>query len=310
MERGLDESFYACRNATWKYGHVEEYFWVSGVMLVTVGVLGIVGNILNLVVLCRQQFRKHIFYNLLSALACFDIIFIVSYSTSVGYTSLACNPFNLPIYITYPISNLGLTGSVYMTIAISVERYIGVCRPHTMYKRNAKTYILSVIAISVLYNFPRFVERSFSVKNGSFNGSYAEWARSDLYQNIYHLWASIIMICVLPLAMLLFLNGAILAKISYSSRMVSEFRFEQEKPYGNSTRILLGIVLLFLLCFTLRVVYKCLYYLSPEDKADWYAVSPLSEFGLVLNSSANFILYCLIGTDFRKEFMRVFSLYR
>ena len=144
-----------------------------------------------------------------------------------------------------------------MTIAISVERYIGVCRPHTMYKRNAKTYILSVIAISVLYNFPRFVERSFSVKNGSFNGSYAEWARSDLYQNIYHLWASIIMICVLPLAMLLFLNGAILAKISYSSRMVSEFRFEQEKPYGNSTRILLGIVLLFLLCFTPRyeVVY-------------------------------------------------------
>jgi hypothetical protein len=35
----LDESFYACRNATWKHGHVEEYIWVSGVMLVTVGVL-------------------------------------------------------------------------------------------------------------------------------------------------------------------------------------------------------------------------------------------------------------------------------
>ena len=196
-----------------------------------------------------------------------------------------------------------------MTIAISVERYIGVCRPHSTCKRKAKTYILSVITISVLYNFPRFVERSFSVKNGTFNESYAEWARTDLYQRIYHLWASILMITVLPLVMLLFLNGAILAKIYNSSRLVAESRFEQEKPYGNSTRILLGIVVLFLLCFTPRVVYKCLYYLSPEDKADWYAVSPLSEFGLVLNSSANFILYCLIGTDFRKEFMRVFSLY-
>ena len=178
MERGLDESFYACRNATWKYGHVEEYFWVSGVMLVTVGVLGIAGNILNLIVLCRKQFRNQVFYNLLTALACFDIIFIASFSTSVGYQSLACNPFNLLIrYITYPILNLGLTGSVYMTIAISVERYIGVCRPYSTYKRNAKTYILSVIAISVLYNYPRLVERRFH-----FNESFAEWARTDLYQ--------------------------------------------------------------------------------------------------------------------------------
>ena len=103
MERGLDESFYACHNATWKHGHVEEYFWVSGVMLVTVGVLGIFGNILNLFVLCQQQFRNQVFYNLLAALACFDIVFIASYSASVGYLSLACNPFNLLIrYITYP----------------------------------------------------------------------------------------------------------------------------------------------------------------------------------------------------------------
>ena len=309
MEEGVQQSFYECRNATWKYGHVEEYFWVSGVMLVFAGVLGVVGNILNLIVLCQKQFRNQVFYNLLTALACFDISFILSFSTSVGYQSLACNPFNLLIrYITYPILNVGLTGSVYMTIAVSMERYIGVCHPNSSYRRSAKTYIIPVIIITVLYNFPRFVERSFSVSSGTFNQSYAEWARTELYQNIYHLWASIIVITVIPLAMMLYLNGAILARIYKASRLMADVRFEQQKPYGNSTRILFGIVLIFLLCFTPRVVYKCFYYLSSKDKSEWYSVSPIYKFGLILNSSANFIIYCLIGNDFRQEFLRVFGL--
>ena len=146
----MEESFYTCRNATWKYGHVKEYFWISGIMLVAVGVLGVIGNVLNLIILLQKEFRNQVFYNLLAALACFDIVFVVSFSASVGYQSLACNPFNLLIrYVTYPILNLGLTGSVYMTIAISVERYIGVCHPNSRFERNSKTYILSVVIISI-----------------------------------------------------------------------------------------------------------------------------------------------------------------
>ena len=107
--------------------------------------------------------------------------------------------------------------------------------------------------------------------------------------------------------MVLVLNGAIIVRLYKSSNLFASSRTDQDKPYGNSTRILLGIVLLFLLCFTPRVVYKCFYYLSTLDRADWYSVSPLYKFGLVLNSSANFILYCLIGTEFRTAFLRVFS---
>ena len=306
----MEDSFFECRNATWKSGHVKEYFWISGVMLVSVGVLGVVGNVLNLLVLLQKEFRGQVFYNLLVALACFDIMFILSYSTSVGYQSLACNPFNLTIrYVTYPIINISLTGSVYMTIAISAERYIGVCYPihYSQVRRTTKSYILSVVAISLVYNFPRFLERTFTVENGTFNDSYRDWAKTTLYKDIYHLWASILVITVIPITMVLSLNGAIIVRLYRSSNLLAHCRYDQDKPYGNSTRILLGIVFLFLTCFTPRVVYKCFYYLSSSDRDDWYSVSPVYKFGLVLNSSANFILYCLIGTDFRIVFLRVLS---
>ena len=85
------EAYYECLKSSSKYGYEVEYFWVSGVALSLVGFLGLIGNILSLVVLCRKTFRKMVFYNLLIELTCFDIIFIVSYGIHVAYISITCD---------------------------------------------------------------------------------------------------------------------------------------------------------------------------------------------------------------------------
>ena len=72
------ESFYDCLEAWWKYGYEIEYFWVSGIVLVSVGILGLFGNVANLIVLFQPELRLKIFYKLLIVLAIFDILFIFS----------------------------------------------------------------------------------------------------------------------------------------------------------------------------------------------------------------------------------------
>ena len=62
-----------------------EFFWLSRVALF-VGGFGLVGNALTLVVLIRSHLRKKPFFKLLRTLALYDLLFIVS-STSFLYFS-------------------------------------------------------------------------------------------------------------------------------------------------------------------------------------------------------------------------------
>ena len=86
--------------------------------------MGLIGNLLTIIVLCRQKFHKKAFYSLLLEMACFDMLFIISYGISVGYQSMACRMnYNYNVsHITYPWLNVGVVGSEYATVAVSLER--------------------------------------------------------------------------------------------------------------------------------------------------------------------------------------------
>ena len=160
------EAIYNCLTSPEKYGHEIDYFWISGVALVAIGILGLIGNALIIFVLCRKKFRKQVFYQLLTEMACFDILFILSYGIDVGYQSLFCHPYNHNVrHITYPLLNLGLSGSVYATVAVSVERYLGMCHTHLKYHRRAWLYTVIVAIITISYNIPRFIEYQYGIVN-------------------------------------------------------------------------------------------------------------------------------------------------
>jgi hypothetical protein len=55
---------------------------------------------------------------------------------------------------------IALTGSIYSTLAITVERYLTVCHPfYTVSHRwTAKHYVAPIVAFSFLYNIPKFFE--------------------------------------------------------------------------------------------------------------------------------------------------------
>ena len=92
----------------------------------------------------------------------------------------------LYVYILYPMSAVSFCASIYMTLAVTVERYIAVCRPH-QYRTISQTmsnikrllvYIIPVTTISFALNIPKFMEVKLTEKNGT-NVVHASDTRSN-----------------------------------------------------------------------------------------------------------------------------------
>jgi len=106
-------------------------FWLDGILVAVVGSAGFVGNLLALIVLSRPQLQD-VFHRLLFALACFDIFFIVfggiSYTFRAFLVSTDSYTYIFP-YLVHPMSHISMAGTIFMTLAISIERYLGLCHP-------------------------------------------------------------------------------------------------------------------------------------------------------------------------------------
>lgn len=123
-----------------------------------------VGNLLSIWVLSMPEMRNTAFNRLLLALAIIDSLFLcpaILISTSKGFAWKA-DWYNkmFPVFL-YPFGEMALCSSIYMTVAIAVERYIGLCRPLQRLSWrpcSAKAYIFPVIALAILLNIPKFFE--------------------------------------------------------------------------------------------------------------------------------------------------------
>jgi len=279
------------------FGIAEETFWLYGVVLITIGTIGLLGNIFIIGVLCRPKMRKSVFYNLLLALACFDSLYI---STAVGgdaHLVFGCL-LNTTIVVSLLsllniIETIFLVGSIYMTVAISMERYLGICHPHLQFSRRSLVFILPVILISFSFNFPMFLDHKFYFVNGKLVG---ETQNLEYNTEAYNIGASILFLTILPLVALLFLNGSIIVAVQRSSN----FQRTQNRSEQNTTNILFCIVIIFLILHIPRVFIAIFY------RGSFRMLFSTERLALIMNSSVNFIIYSLVGSNFRTELVEAF----
>ena len=147
---------------------IETMKFVCEVALMTfIGVFGILGNLSTITMFLRMGSNQLKFHRLMVLLAIFDITYIILNiwmfvvpGLSKPYHNLGYEYLFAPI--TMPLTQICLTGSVYCTMAISMERYLTVCHPFytASTKWSAKRYIIPILFISVIYNFTRFFELS------------------------------------------------------------------------------------------------------------------------------------------------------
>jgi len=284
------KSYYDCQDRSMSNVY-KEHFWISGILLVIFGSVGVLGNIFTIAVLCQPKMRKSTFYNLLVILACFDTLFILTYGIGWAYHSLTCvNYINELVRNKLLIwSRPFLVGSSYMTVAISLERFLGICHPHIQFSRRSLVFILPVLLISSTYAF-------------LMNWNYSSPEDSKRNRIFLH-WFPIIFQSIIPLITLILLNGFIIATIKRSRNLMSN-NVRQE---GNTVKILFSVVLIFLILHLPRVVFGLFMYFPPSTFRNWSILQPVLALTLVINSSVNFVIYSFVGRNFREELIRIFK---
>lgn len=113
-------------------------FWLSGILLNVIGVVGILGNVLSMVILSRPQMRSSINYLLIGLARC-DTVLIVTSMLLFGFRSIYPYTgymfiYNYYIYpqiapYVFPLATASQTASIYLTLMVSLERYVAVCHP-------------------------------------------------------------------------------------------------------------------------------------------------------------------------------------
>lgn len=134
------------------------------VLLMLVGVLGIIGNCWLLGMFAKLHDKLN-FHRLMMTLAIYDNIYVllclIIFSMPQIFEDYKLHGYHF--YIApkaLAVVQMSLTGSVYCTVSISIERYLTVCHPFYIAakKWSSKRYIIPIVIFSVLYNISRFFE--------------------------------------------------------------------------------------------------------------------------------------------------------
>ena len=134
-----------------------------------IGSFGLCGNLAAIVTLSRPQMRNSI-NTMLTALVSSDCLVILTGLLMFSFTAfhhtgwVVFETYFLTIYphivpFVYPVALTAQTCSAYLTMAVTVERYLAVCWPLKARSictiGKAKTAIGSVAGFAVIYNIPR-----------------------------------------------------------------------------------------------------------------------------------------------------------
>jgi len=134
----------------------------EGYFLVLIGFLGIIGNTC---LICWFSKKTKNFHHLMLVLSCYDILFILANVIIFGLPQIfesmeSSGVYKQAVPVLLPLAQIGLTGSIYLTVAITIERYFTVCHPYFMFSKSwpSLVYILPIVLFSVVYNLPKFLE--------------------------------------------------------------------------------------------------------------------------------------------------------
>lgn len=203
-------------------------------------VIGIIGNIFSIIVLCKKSMTKLSTYSYLLGLSICDelsllltVFIFLDYLSPFLTTYLSCsaqvslvNFSKVLLFYIYPIVSSTQALSVWITLAFTVDRYLYVCKPFYGIKfctrKWASTIIILLYLLATVYSIPQFLERTY-VKETIFGIdriflSYTELGRSYYFISIYHLFIYSVFVTLIPFFVIILLNGYLVYEIFKSRK--------------------------------------------------------------------------------------------
>ncbi|XP_023932638.1 probable G-protein coupled receptor B0563.6 [Lingula anatina] len=292
---------------------------VAGIPLIT---LGLIGNAISFLVLCKDTPKSTTSYTL-QALAIADSLYLLCHFFFLSLFGIVMYAGVIPHYkdiyahlmlAVKPLMYISQQASIWLIVLVTADRYMMVCRPWKAGSRRinglgkAKRNVLIVLIATVLYNVPRFFEMELGV---CFDihlehlvplAKARDWASSEVYQYLYVMILNALVMFFIPMAILTFVNSSLIIAIRNRNRRHVSLTGRIQQNNGM-TSMLVGVVLVFVCCQTCDFILQILYYVDQPSvmTSQWFPVYyQLSALLLVINASTNFIIYCLCSRKFRQ----------
>ena len=234
--------------------HFHDYkWWVETIGNLCCGVIGVFLNSITIHVFSSPSLRKNFFNRLLICLAIFDTLYISCEISEVfrhrHNTFLQQSIF---VNFVYPIRNVFMFSSVYMTLVLAFERFQAITDPmkfrirgvRTSMNQELCTHVLPGVIFAVIYYLPKFFELEVgrirkhcnhfdNVTSISINGTAEEainmgatgictskyivvptnLRRNHVYVFWYIIVSNLTLTALIPLCVLTFLNGKIILSL-------------------------------------------------------------------------------------------------
>ncbi|XP_014222381.1 FMRFamide receptor [Trichogramma pretiosum] len=295
-------------------------FVVYGLLMNCISLLGLLGNCITIIVLSRPQMRSSINYLLIGLATCdtgliVSSVLIYAIPGLTDYTGLfheyKHNVFPRIIRYLFPLSTTFQMATVYITLTVTMERYVAVCHP--LKARSLCTYsrarwaLCAIALFAVSYNVPKLFELEFTETVNSLNKTVpclmaTEMRKDPLYIAIYVHWMYFFVYYTFPFVLIVIFNGLIYNKVRTANRNLRLLSHTQRRELGLAT-MLLCVVIVFLVCNILPMVSNILENTS-HFIPQWILMA--GNILVTFNSGINFVIYVIFGRKFKRIFLKLF----
>ena len=303
-------------------------------------IIGVIGNSLSFIILNRKVMRRISTYAYLAVLSNTDTVVLFVGLLRLWVAELTGhNIIDRAQWICKLINVVGSTVSdysVWLIIAVTVERFIVVCYPlkGTTVCRRGRAYgvIAALLILLFLVNMHFFwTTRLTQVEQCGLVKSHCEAAEGfDFLVDELWPWVDAFVYSFLPFVVIIVLNSLIILQVARSKRDRADvlcgggggggsIRSSRSAPENNSklSVMLLTVSFAFLattlpMNVTLIVTAFWKKY-SVADKslaAKFKLIRTVTELLMYINHSMNFFLYCATGQKFRQELCALFCRHR
>ena len=283
--------------------------------------VGIFGNALSFCVLMRQSMCKTSVYFYLAVLALADIgvLLLSAFKTwirvVVGFEFLHVSWITCKL--TMYVFVICLHMSAWFVIAVTADRFIVIWIPlrshgsqpscgifcHLNEHHRCKLVSVLIFLILFIYNGHLLWTIDLSVNS---NGHYICIADSNNYfmVTIYPIM-KLLSYCILPFVIVLFLNAAIIMRLSNSRRFVRSGNGASNISSPHQNRIT-GMLLTVSITWLILTGPFTIWSIVPQSnlaysKSKSFLIKTICFTLMYTNHSINFFLYCLTGARFRNQ---------
>ena len=304
------------------------YQGIHGYTSMVVCILGLAFNIMNVVVLTRKNMITST-NTILTALAIADMMTMLTYLPYASYFYCYARPegtyghkkgWIIYLLITTNIFITVHTIAMWLTVSLAVFRYIVVCHhtlgPRLCNIRRAKFTIACVFLGTVIFCIPNYV--MYFPKEIELDGKRGYWFTVNPFVTefvkVINFWLYGVVLKVAPCVLLTVLSWLLLRAMREADRTRRRLKnagkraeSERTSEHNRTTAMLVAIVL----CFVVTELPPgILAFLSGVDSHFFYEVyvplGDIFDITVLVNSSVNFLLYCIMSRQFRKTFKDVF----